>query len=121
MKKCFKIPQPSYYLLTKYVAEKGEKRLKIAFWYGRCLIIALPTHVTNKRANQVTYDFSSIIAVHSSMLGPQASLTKFKYARDAIRTYSKDLHCKTVIPGISFPARCASRTSGMSFSLVFTD
>ena len=101
----------TYYLLTKYVAEKREKRRKIAFWYGRCLIIALPTHVTNKRANQVTYDFSSTIAV----------LTKFKYVRDAIRTYSKDLHRKTVIPGISFPARYASRTSGMSFSLVFTD
>ena len=35
--------------------------------------------------------------------------------------YNKDLHRKTRIPAISFPARYASRTSGMLSSLVLTD
>ena len=95
----------------------------ISIWYsGRCLVIALHTHVTNKSgAYQVNYDIFSMIAKQSALLGPQAPQTKFKYVRDAIRTYNKDLHRKTLIPGISFPARYASRTSGMSSSLVLTD
>ena len=91
-------------------------------WSGRCLVIALHTHVTNKSgAYQVTHDIFSMIAIHSALLGPQAPQTKFEYVRDAIRTYNKDLHRKTLIPGISFPARYASRTSGMLSSLVLTD
>ena len=35
MKKCFKVPQPFYLLsFNQYVAEKREKRLKIAFHFG---------------------------------------------------------------------------------------
>ena len=77
--------------------------------------------MTNKRAYQVTYDFFSIIAIHSALPGPQALPTKFEYVRDAILTYNKDLHRKEVITGIYFPARYASSTSGMSFSLLLTD
>ena len=82
-----------------------------------------PTYsVTNKSgAYQVTHDIFSMIAVHSALLGPQAPQTKFEYVRDGIRTSNKDLNRKTLIPGISFPARYASRTSGMSSSLVLTD
>ena len=77
-----------------------------------------PHNFSNKSgAYQVTHDIFSTIA----LLGPQAPQTKFEYVRDAIRTYNKDLHRKTLIPGISFPARYASRTSGMSSSLVLTD
>ena len=58
------------------------------------LIITLPTHATNKSGTyQVTPDFFSLIAIHSALLRPQAPPTKFEYARDAIRTYNKDLHC----------------------------
>ena len=86
------------------------------------LVIALHTHVTNKSgAYQVTHDIFSMIAIRSALLGPQAPQTKFEYMRDAIRTYNKDLHRKTLIPGISFSARYASRTFGMSSSLVLTD
>ena len=66
----------------------------------------------------MTHDIFSMIAIHSALLGPQAPQTKFEYVRDAIRTYNKDLHSKTLTPGISFPARYASRTSGMSSSVV---
>ena len=91
-------------------------------WQGRCLVIALHTHVTNKSgAYQVTQDIFSMIAIYSALLGPQAPQTKFEYVRDAIRTYNKDLHRKTLIPGISFSARYASRTSRMSSSFVLTD
>ena len=77
--------------------------------------------MTNKsRAYQVTHDIFSMIAIHSALLGPPALQTKFEYVRDAIRTFNKDLHRKTLILGI-FPARYASRTSGMSSSLVLTD
>ena len=69
----------------------------------------------------MTHDIFSMIAIHSALLGPQAPQTKFEYVRDAIRTGIKDLHRKTLIPGISLPARYASRTSGMSSSLVLTD
>ena len=74
-----------------------------------------PTYITNKSgAYQVTHDIFSMIAIHSALLGQQAPQTKFEYVRDAIGTYNKDLHRKPLIPGISFPARYASRTSGMS-------
>ena len=69
----------------------------------------------------MTHDIFSMIAIHSALLGPQAPQTKFEYVRDAIRTEDKDLHRKTLLPGISFPARYASRTPGMSSSLVLTD
>ena len=69
----------------------------------------------------MTHDIFSMIAINSALLGPQAPQTKFEYVRDAIRTYNKDLHRKTRIPAISFPARYASRTSGMLSSLVLTD
>ena len=70
----------------------------------------------------MTHDIFSMIAINSALLGPQAPQTKFEYVRDAIRTYNNDLHRKTLyIPGISFPARYASRTSGMSSSLMLTD
>ena len=88
-------------------------------WSGRCLVIALHTHVTNKSG--VTHDIFSMIAIHSALLGPQAPQTKFEYVREAIRTYNKDLQRTTLIPGISLPARYASRTSEMSSSLVLTD
>ena len=85
-------------------------------WWARCLVIALPTHVT-----KVTHDIFSIIAIHSALLSPQAPPTKFEYVRDAIQTYNKDFYRETVIPGISFPVRYASGTSGMSSSLVSKD
>ena len=66
----------------------------------------------------MTHDIFSVIAMQSALLGPQAPPTKFENVRDAIRTYNKGLHGKTVLPGISFPARYASRTSGMSSPLV---
>lgn len=91
-------------------------RLSLA-WYGRCLVIALPTHVTNKWAYQETHDIFFIIVIHSAHRRHQPSLN----VPVAIRTYDEDLHRKTVIPGISSPARYASRTSGMSSSLVSTD
>ena len=69
----------------------------------------------------MTHDIFSMIAIHSALLLPQAPQAKFEYVRDAIRTYNKDLHRKTRIPAISFPARYASRTSGMLSSLVLTD
>ena len=56
-------------------------------WSGRCLVIALHTHVTNKSG--VTHDIFSIIAIHSALLGPQAPQTKFEYVRDGIRTSNK--------------------------------
>ena len=89
-------------------------RLSLA-WYGRCLVIALPTHVTNKWAYQETHDIFFIIVIHSAHRRHQPSLN----VPVAIRTYDEDLHRKTVIPGISSPARYASRTSGMSSSLVW--
>ena len=76
--------------------------------------------MTNKSGEyQVTYDFFSMIAIHSALLGPQAPQNNFEYVRDAIRTYKKDLHGKTLIAGISFTARYGSRSSGMP--LVLTD
>ena len=69
----------------------------------------------------MTRDFFSMIAIHSALLGPQAPQNKFEYMRDAIQTYKKDLHRKTLVAGISFTARYASGTSGMSSSLVLTD
>ena len=74
----------------------------------------------------MTHDIFSMIAIHSALLGPQAPQTKVEYVGDAIRTYNKDLHRKTLryqtlIPAISFPARYASRTSGMLSSLALTD
>ena len=69
----------------------------------------------------MTHDIFSIISIHSALLRPEAPPTKFEYVRDAIRTYNEDLQRKTVIPGISFPERYASRTFGMSSSLVLTD
>ena len=67
------------------------------------LVIALHTHVTNKSGTyQVTHDIFSMIAIHSALLEPQAPQTKFEYLRDAIRTYNKALHRKTLIPGIFF-------------------
>ena len=81
-----------------------------------------PHNFSNKSgAYQVTHDIFSMIAIYSALLGPQAPQTKFEYVQDAIRTYPKDLHRKTLIPGISFLARYASRTSGMSSSLVLTE
>ena len=59
----------------------------------------------------MTHDIFSMIAIHSALLGPQAPQTKFEYVRDAIRTYNKDLHRKTLIPGISFSARYALRVT----------
>ena len=68
----------------------------------------LPTYITNKSgAYQVTHDIFSMIAIHSALLGQQAPQTKFEYVRNAIGTYNKGLHRKTLIPGISFPARYA--------------
>ena len=62
-------------------------------WQGRCLVIALHTHVTSMSgAFQVTYDIFSMIVKQSPLLGSQAPQTKFEYVRDAIRTYNKDLH-----------------------------
>ena len=48
-------------------------RLSLA-WYGRCLVIALPTHVTNKWAYQETHDIFFIIVIHSAHRRHQPSL-----------------------------------------------
>ena len=48
----------------------------------------------------MTRDFFSMIAIHSALLGPQAPQNKFEYMRDAIQTYKKDLHRKTLVAGI---------------------